>query len=48
MLGKKEREAVIAAGRNPDRKEDDVDENENPTNTLYGVLQQQEQPEQLE
>lgn len=35
VLGKKEREAVIACGRNPDRKENDVDESGNPINTLY-------------
>ncbi|KAL2180772.1 uncharacterized protein P884DRAFT_311500 [Thermothelomyces heterothallicus CBS 202.75] len=35
VLGKKEREAVKAVGRNPDRKEADVDENGQPINTLY-------------
>ena len=35
VLGKKERQAVIAAGKNPDRREDDVDDNDNPTNTIY-------------
>lgn len=35
VLGKKERQAVMAAGRNPDRGEGDIDDNDNPTNTLY-------------
>jgi hypothetical protein len=35
VLGKKERQAVIACGRNPDRKEDDIDEEGKPINTVY-------------
>jgi hypothetical protein len=35
VLGKKERQAVIAAGRNPDRKESDIDDDDKPTNTIY-------------
>ncbi|KAK4247819.1 hypothetical protein C7999DRAFT_14214 [Corynascus novoguineensis] len=35
VLGKKEREAVKAVGRNPDRKEADIDENGQPINTQY-------------
>ena len=33
VLGKKEREAVKAVGKNPDRRESDVDENNRPVNT---------------
>lgn len=33
VLGKKEREAVRGCGKNPDRKEEDVDENGQPINT---------------
>ncbi|KAL2261884.1 hypothetical protein VTK26DRAFT_3090 [Humicola hyalothermophila] len=33
VLGKKEREAVMACGKNPDRKESDVDANGEPINT---------------
>ena len=36
VLGKKEREAVMACGKNPDRKEADVDENGEPVNTALG------------
>ncbi len=35
VLGKKERAAVIAVGKNPDRKEGDIDANGNPINTAY-------------
>ncbi|KAF9879380.1 hypothetical protein CkaCkLH20_02923 [Colletotrichum karsti] len=35
FLGKKERLALIARGKNPDRKEADVDEHDIPTNTDY-------------
>lgn len=35
VLGKKEREAVKAVGKNPDRKEADVDENGQPIGTEY-------------
>lgn len=35
VLGKKERQAVIACGRNPDRKEDDRDEQGKPIKTIY-------------
>lgn len=35
VLGKKERQAVIACGKNPDRKEADIDDNDQPTNTVY-------------
>lgn len=35
MLGKKERQAVIAVGRNPDRMEADIGEGGRPINTLY-------------
>ncbi|EAQ89938.1 hypothetical protein CHGG_06557 [Chaetomium globosum CBS 148.51] len=35
VLGKKEKEAVKAVGKNPDRKEDDVDENGQPVNTEF-------------
>jgi hypothetical protein len=35
VLGKKEREAVKAVGKNPDRREADVDENGNPIGTEY-------------
>ncbi|KAH6855235.1 hypothetical protein B0I37DRAFT_364287 [Chaetomium sp. MPI-CAGE-AT-0009] len=35
VLGKKEKEAVRSVGKNPDRKEDDVDENGQPINTEY-------------
>jgi len=34
VLGKKERNAVIACGKNPDRKEADI-EHGRPTNTEY-------------
>lgn len=34
-LGEKERQAIINIGRNPDRKEHDVDENGNITNQYY-------------
>ncbi|KAK3311422.1 uncharacterized protein B0T15DRAFT_427600 [Chaetomium strumarium] len=33
VLGKKEREAIKACGKNPDRREDDVDANGRPINT---------------
>ncbi|KAK4242034.1 hypothetical protein C8A03DRAFT_40603 [Achaetomium macrosporum] len=33
VLGKKEREAIKACGKNPDRKEADIDENGRPINT---------------
>lgn len=33
VLGKKEREAVMAVGKNPERKEADVDEAGRPINT---------------
>lgn len=36
VLGKKEREAVKACGKNPDRKEGDVDENGHPISTELG------------
>ncbi|KAL1838874.1 hypothetical protein VTJ49DRAFT_2098 [Mycothermus thermophilus] len=35
VLGKKEKEAVKAVGKNPDRKEADVDENGRPINTEW-------------
>ncbi|KAL1871975.1 hypothetical protein VTK73DRAFT_1805 [Phialemonium thermophilum] len=35
VLGKKERQAVIACGKNPDRLESDLDEDNRPTNTVY-------------
>ncbi|OIW30504.1 hypothetical protein CONLIGDRAFT_281864 [Coniochaeta ligniaria NRRL 30616] len=35
VLGKKERQAVIACGKNPDRKEADIDDDDQPTNTVY-------------
>lgn len=35
VLGRKEKEMVIAAGKNPDRREEDIDAAGNPTNTLY-------------
>jgi hypothetical protein len=34
-LGRKERQAVIACGKNPDRKEADFDDDGQPTNTAY-------------
>lgn len=37
VLGRKEKDMVIAAGRNPDRKEDDVDENGQLLNTLFDL-----------
>ncbi|KAK4649585.1 uncharacterized protein QC761_120310 [Podospora bellae-mahoneyi] len=36
VLGKKEREAVKACGKNPDRKESDLDANGHPINTEFG------------
>jgi hypothetical protein len=36
VLGKKEREAVKACGKNPDRKEGDIDENGHPISTELG------------
>jgi hypothetical protein len=33
VLGKKEREAIKACGKNPDRKEADIDANGRPVNT---------------
>ncbi|KAK4177505.1 hypothetical protein QBC36DRAFT_326803 [Triangularia setosa] len=36
VLGKKEREAVKACGKNPDRKESDLDANGAPINTEFG------------
>ncbi len=38
VLGKKEREAVKAVGKNPDRREADVDENTQPVNTELAPL----------
>jgi hypothetical protein len=35
VLGKKEREAVKAVGKNPDRREADVDAHGRPINTEY-------------
>lgn len=35
VLGRKEKDMVIAAGRNPDRREADIDVNGDPINTLY-------------
>lgn len=35
VLGRKEKDMVIAAGRNPDRREVDVNANGDPINTLY-------------
>lgn len=35
VLGKKEKNAVIQCGRNPDRQENDLDEENRPTNTVY-------------
>lgn len=35
VLGRKEKDMVIAAGRNPERREEDVDGVGNPTNTFY-------------
>jgi len=35
VLGKKEREMVINAGRNPYRREADIDENGHPIDTVY-------------
>lgn len=35
VLGKKEKNAVILCGRNPDRQEADLDENNMPNNTVY-------------
>ena len=54
VLGKKEKENVIAVGKNPERKESDVDENGKPINTEYRgdpgelVLANQEEQEQVE
>lgn len=38
VLGKKEREAVKAVGKNPDRREGDIDENSQPVNTELAPL----------
>lgn len=35
VLGRKEKDMVIAAGRNPDRREGDINANGDPINTLY-------------
>ena len=35
LLGKKERDKVIAVGKNPDRKEDDIDEEGNLIDTEF-------------
>jgi hypothetical protein len=35
VLGKKERHAVISCGKNPDRREADVDADDQVTNNLY-------------
>lgn len=35
VLGRKEKDMVIATGRNPDRRESDTDANGDPVNTLY-------------
>lgn len=35
VLGRKEKDMVVAAGRNPDRREADVDANGDPINTLW-------------
>jgi hypothetical protein len=35
LLSKKERDRVIAVGKNPDRKEDDVDDGGRVVNTEY-------------
>ncbi|AEO65042.1 uncharacterized protein THITE_2111580 [Thermothielavioides terrestris NRRL 8126] len=50
VLGKKEKEAVIACGKNPFRKEADIDENGRPINTEYnpaaeGAPEVEPQPE---
>ncbi|KAK3298222.1 uncharacterized protein B0H64DRAFT_471548 [Chaetomium fimeti] len=37
VLGKKEKEAVKSVGKNPDRKEEDVDENGQPINTEFSA-----------
>lgn len=35
VLGRKEKDMVTASGRNPDRREEDVDAEGNPTNMIY-------------
>lgn len=47
VLGKKEREAIMACGKNPDRKEADVDENGQPINTELVQVPPEPLPAQL-
>lgn len=38
-MGKKEKDMIIAAGRNPERQEADIDENGTITNYMYAPVQ---------
>jgi hypothetical protein len=43
MLGSRERAAIVNCGRNPDRREADVDDRDCPINTGYVIGEEEEE-----